>query len=72
MAGIAKLHRELNLLLVKMTKNPLFDWNMQTIQIIRGCNHVLLYQDANYREKTIHNWRKTAMAIANREPLKAV
>ena len=28
--------------------------------------------DAYYREKTINNWRETAMAIADREPLKAL
>ena len=72
MARISKVDRELNLLLVKMTKNPIFDWIMQTIQISFGSYDYVLYEDAYYREKTINNWRETAMAIADREPLKAL
>ena len=72
MSRIRKVDRELNLLLVKMTKNPLFDWIMQTIQISFGSYDYVLYEDAYYREKTINNWRETAMAIADREPLKAL
>ena len=72
MARISKVDQELNLLLVKMTKNPLFDWIMQTIQISFGSYDCVLYEDAYYREKTINNWRETAMAIADREPLKAL
>ena len=72
MASISKVDRKLNLLLVKMTKNPIFDWIMQTIQISFGSYDYVLYEDAYYREKTIRNWRETAMAIADREPLKAL
>ncbi len=72
MERISKVDRELNLLLVKMTKNPLFDWIMQTIQISFGSYDYVLYEDAYYREKTINNWRETAAAIADREPLKAL
>ena len=43
MARIRKVDRELNLLLVKMTKNPLFDWIMQTIQISFGSYDCILY-----------------------------
>jgi GntR family transcriptional regulator, transcriptional repressor for pyruvate dehydrogenase complex len=72
MKRIRKVDRDLNLLLVKMTKNPLFDWIMQTIQISFGSYDYVLYEDAYYREKTISNWRETATAIAEREPLKAL
>ncbi len=72
MKHISEVDRELNLLLVKMTKNPIFDWIMQTIQISFGSYDYVLYEDAYYREKTINNWRETAMAIADREPLKAL
>ncbi|BBO68560.1 GntR family transcriptional regulator [Desulfosarcina alkanivorans] len=72
MARITEVDRELNLLLVKMTRNPLFDWIMQTIQISFGSYDYVLYEDAYYREKTIQNWRETATAIAAREPLEAL
>jgi DNA-binding FadR family transcriptional regulator len=72
MERISEVDRELNLLLVKMTNNPVFDWIMQTIQISFGSYDYVLYEDAYYREKTIKNWRETAMAIADREPLKAL
>ena len=69
---ISEIDRKLNLLLVKMTKNPLFNWIMQTIQISLGSYDYVLYEDSYYREKTIKNWRETAVAIAEREPLKAL
>jgi DNA-binding FadR family transcriptional regulator len=72
MKRISKVDRKLNLLLVKMTKNPLFNWIMQTIQISLGSYDYVLYENAYYREKTINNWRETAVAIADREPLKAL
>lgn len=72
MQRISEVDRDLNLLLVKMTKNPLFDWIMRTIQTSLGSYDYMLYEDADYREKTINNWRETAMAIADREPLKAL
>ncbi len=72
LAKIKELDRALNLKLVKMTKNPLFDWIMQTVQISLGSYDYVLYEDAYYREKTIRNWRETAAAIADREPLKAL
>jgi GntR family transcriptional regulator, transcriptional repressor for pyruvate dehydrogenase complex len=72
MDGIRKVDQELNLLLAKMTKNPIFDWIMQTVQISFGSYDYVLYEDAYYREKTINNWRETATAIADREPLQAL
>lgn len=72
MEHIRKIDQELNLLLAKMTKNPIYDWIMQTIQISLGSYDYVLYEDVYYREKTIKNWRETATAIAEREPLKAL
>ncbi len=72
MERIGEVDRDLNLMLVKMTENPLFDWIMQTIQISFGSYDYILYEDPYYREKTIYNWRETAKAIADREPLKAL
>ena len=72
MDRIRAVDRKLNLLLVKMTQNPLFEWIMETIQISLGSYDSVLYEDAYYREKTINNWRETALAIADREPLRAL
>lgn len=72
MTRISEVDQELNLLLAKMTKNPIFEWIMRTIQISFGSYDWVLYDDAYYREKTIKNWRETAIAIAEREPLKAL
>ena len=55
MERISEVDRELNLMLVKMTKNPLFDWIMRTIQISFGSYDYLLYEDAYYLEKTMNN-----------------
>lgn len=72
MECIREVDQELNLMLAKMTKNPIFDWVMRTIQISFGSYDYVLYEDPKYREKTIRNWRETAAAIAGREPLKAL
>lgn len=72
MERIGEVDRKLNLLLAKMTENPLFTWIMQTIQISFGSYDYVLYEAPYYREKTINNWRETAKAIADREPLKAL
>ena len=72
MEQMSAVDRKLNLLLVKMAKNPLFGWIMQTIQMSFGSYDYVLYEDAYYREKTIINWRETAQAIADREPMKAL
>lgn len=72
MDRIIEVDRELNLLLVKMTKNQMFEWIMRTIQLGFGSYDHILYEDAYYREITIGNWYETAVAIAEREPMRAL
>ncbi len=72
MNRILQIDRELNLLLVKMTKNPIFEWIMRTIQLSFGSYDNVLYEDPYFREKTIQNWYETVAAIVDREPLKAL
>lgn len=72
MTRIIAVDRELNLSLVKMTRNQMFEWIMRTIQIGFGSYDHILYEDSYYREITIRNWYETAVAIARREPLKAL
>ncbi|WP_373501328.1 FadR/GntR family transcriptional regulator [Desulfococcus sp.] len=72
MARIIAVDRELNLRLVKMTRNQMFEWIMRTIQIGFGSYDHILYEDSYYREITIRNWYETAVAISRREPMKAL
>ena len=72
MDRIIEVDRELNLLLVRMTRNQMFEWIMRTIQLGFGSYDHILYEDAHYRKITIRNWHETALAIAEREPMKAL
>ncbi len=72
MHKISELDRELNIMLAKMTRNPIFDWIMQAIQLGFSSHDFTLYQGTHCRKKTITNWRKTAIAISEDEPLKAL
>jgi DNA-binding FadR family transcriptional regulator len=72
MDRIITVDRELNLRLVKMTKNQMFEWIMRTVQLGFGSYDHILYEDTYYREITIRNWYETAVAIAEREPMKAL
>ena len=69
---LGELDRELNIMLAQMTRNPIFEWIMQAIQLGFSSHDVTLYKGTHYREKTAANWRNTALAIAEGEPLKAL
>ena len=72
MDRVIEIDRQLNLTLVRMTRNPIFEWVMRTIQMGFGSYDYVLYQDPYYCEKTVANWRETARQIAAGEPLKAL
>lgn len=72
MKRIARIDRRLNLDLAKMTRNPMFEYIMKTIQIGFGSYDHVLYENSYYREKTVNNWLNTARAIAAREPMQAL
>jgi DNA-binding FadR family transcriptional regulator len=72
MERLAELDRELNLMLARMTRNPIFEWVMHALQIGFSSYDFSLYNRADYRHKTAENWRHTALAIAEGEPLKAL
>ncbi|MDD2466372.1 MAG: GntR family transcriptional regulator [Desulfobulbus sp.] len=72
MAQLAELDRELNLMLAKMARNPIFEWVMHALQIGFSSYDFSLYNRADYRIKTAENWRHTAQAIADGEPLTAL
>jgi DNA-binding FadR family transcriptional regulator len=72
MEQLAELDRELNLMLAKMARNPIFEWIMHALQIGFSSYDFNLYTNSDYRNKTAENWRHTAQAIADGEPLKAL
>lgn len=72
MQTVAETDRELNLLLVKMTRNPMFEMVMRTIQMGFSSLDQLLYEDPRYRSLTAANWRETAVQIAEGETLRAL
>lgn len=63
--------RELNLQLVRMTGNPVFEWIMRALQLGFSSYDHALYADENFRIKTAANWKKTAEEIKNGEILRA-
>jgi DNA-binding FadR family transcriptional regulator len=67
-----ELDRQLNLMLARMAGNPLFEWVMHALQMGFSSHDVALYRDPRYRERAATNWRDTARAIAENEPLRAL
>jgi GntR family transcriptional regulator, transcriptional repressor for pyruvate dehydrogenase complex len=70
LAKLGELDRSLNLLIAQMAKNPIFEWVMDALQQGFSSHDYTLYEDVEFRAKTIKNWRATALHITNREPLK--
>jgi GntR family transcriptional repressor for pyruvate dehydrogenase complex len=64
--------RELNIMLARMARNPLFEWVMQALQLGLSSQDYALYEDPVYRERAAANWCDTARAIAEGEPLRAL
>jgi DNA-binding FadR family transcriptional regulator len=69
---ISDMDRELNTLLAKLTKNPVFEWVMNALQLGFSSYDQILYEDFDYRVKTAANWADTAGEIASGETLKAL
>ncbi|SHK77194.1 DNA-binding transcriptional regulator, FadR family [Desulfatibacillum alkenivorans DSM 16219] len=72
MDAVHELDRRLNIRLARMTKNPVFEWIMRAVQLGLSSHDAVLYEDDEYRSRTAGNWRETAQAIADNEPLKAL
>ena len=69
---IVEIDREMNIALVKMTGNPMFEMSMRTLQIGFNSQDQMLYEDADYRLETAGNWCETAQQIAAGETLRAL
>ncbi len=72
MAALAELDRELNVMLARMTGNPVFEWIMRALQLGFSSHDFSLYEDTDFRRKTIENWGATARYIADNELLQAL
>lgn len=72
MVKLGEIDRELNIRLAKMTGNPIFEWIMQALQLGFSSQDYALYDDPNYRQKTVENWAETARYIAADEPLRSL
>lgn len=68
----SELDRELNLMLVRMTRSPLFEWVMHALQMGFSSHDQSLYEHPVYREPAAANWSDTARAIADQEPMRAL
>lgn len=69
---LGELDRELNVRMAQMARNPIFEWTMRAFQYGFSSKDYALYEDSEFREKTIANWSETARQIANNEPLRAL
>lgn len=69
---LARLDRQLNIQLAKMSKNPIFEWVMDAIQHGFSSYDYALYEDPDYRQITAENWCETARYIADNDPVKAL
>jgi DNA-binding FadR family transcriptional regulator len=69
---VFEIDRELNLLLARMTRNPVFEWIMRAMQSGLSSYDHSLYTNPDYRGPTAANWLETARGIAQGEPLQAL
>ncbi len=72
MEKLAELDRELNIMLAQMTGNPVFEWIMRALQLGFSSHDFALYEDVEFRRRTILNWCQTARFIADNELLQAL
>ena len=70
--SLARQDQLLNILLAKMSKNPIFEWVMEAIQHGFSSHEYALYDNPEYRQKTAKNWNVTACRIAENDPTKAL
>ncbi|WFS63958.1 GntR family transcriptional regulator [Pseudodesulfovibrio thermohalotolerans] len=68
----SELDRQLNIMLAKMARNPLFEWVMHALQMGFSSHDYSLYEDPTYRKRAAANWSDTAKAIADGELMRAL
>lgn len=67
-----EMDREMNLMLVRMARNPLFEWVMDALQMGFSSHDNALYQEPSFRDKAAANWHDTARAVVDKEPMRAL
>ncbi|QGY40421.1 GntR family transcriptional regulator [Pseudodesulfovibrio cashew] len=72
LVATSELDRKLNLMLVRMARNPLFEWVMHAIQMGFSSHDYALYEEASFREKAAANWSDTARAIEQGQLMRAL
>ncbi len=72
LAVTGELDRQLNLMLVRMARSPLFEWVMHALQMGFSSHDYALYEDLEYRQKVAANWLDTTRAIVDGEPMRAL
>lgn len=72
LAVTGELDRSLNVMLARMTGNPLFEWVMHALQMGFSSHDYALYENPYFREKAATNWSDTAKAILDGEPMRAL
>ena len=64
---ISTIDKELNLLMVKMTKNPFFEWMMRSVQLTFRSYEFVVYQTPTVRNAIALNWKNVALAARERD-----
>jgi DNA-binding FadR family transcriptional regulator len=64
---ISAFDKKLNLLMVKMTKNPFFEWMMRSVQLTFRSYEFVVYQTPSVRNAIALNWKNVAKAVRNRD-----
>jgi len=64
---ISALDKNLNLLMVKMTENPFFEWMMRSVQLTFRSYEFVVYQTPSVRNAIAQNWKNVALAVRERD-----
>jgi len=67
-----ELDRKLNLILVRMAGNTVFEWVMHALQMGFSSHDYALYEEPRYRERAAANWSDTAQAIFDGDIMRAL
>lgn len=68
----SELDRQLNIMLARMARNPLFEWVMHALQMGFSSHDYALYQDPEFRERAAANWSDTARALRDGQLMRAL
>jgi DNA-binding FadR family transcriptional regulator len=68
----SELDRQLNIMLARMARNPLFEWVMHALQMGFSSHDYALYQTPGFRERAAANWSDTAQALRDGQLMRAL